>query len=52
MNINNVEKTSDTPISTVISEALLKLKKDPEKEGIDLLGITKKLSSKKFGKKT
>lgn len=52
MNTNNTEKTSDTPMSTAISEALLKLKKEPEKEGVDLLDITKKLTSKKFGKKT
>ena len=51
MNTNNEEKTSNIPISTVISDALLKLKREPEKEGVDLLDITKKLSTKKFGKK-
>ncbi len=52
MNTNNGEKeTSDSPINTAISEALIKLKREPEKEGVDLLDITKKLSSKKFGKK-
>ena len=51
MNIKNIEKTSDTPINTAITEALLKLKKEPAKDGVDLLDITKKLSSKKFGKK-
>lgn len=52
MNTNNVEKTSDSPINTAISEALSKLKVAPEKEGVDLLDITKKLTAKKFGKKT
>lgn len=47
----NMEKVSDNPINTAISEALLKLRKEPQKEGVDLLGIAKKLSSKKFEKK-
>lgn len=51
MNTNNKEKTSDIPINTAISDALLKLKREPEKEGLDLLDITKKLSTKKFSKK-
>lgn len=51
MNTNNTEKVSDTPINTAISDALSKLKREPEKEGVDLLDITRKLSSKKFGKK-
>lgn len=47
----NIEKTSDEPINTAISEALLKLKKEPPtKEGLDLSDIAKKLSEKKFGK--
>ena len=46
-----MEKISDNPVSTSITEALLKLKKEPQpKDGVDLLDITKKLSSKKFGK--
>lgn len=49
MNKNN-EKTVETPVSTAITEGLLKLKKEQPKEGVDLVGITKKLSSKKFGK--
>lgn len=51
MNTNNGEKTSDNPINAAISDALSKLKREPEKEGVDLLDITKKLTSKKFGKK-
>lgn len=46
----NMENTQDNPINTAISEALLKLKKDPQKEGVDLVDIAKKLSDKKFGK--
>ena len=46
----DIEKVPDNLINTAISEALLKLKKEPQKEGVDLLDITKKLSSKKFGK--
>ena len=42
---------SDSPISPAIANILLRLKEKPEKEGIDLIGITKKLSEKKFGKK-
>jgi len=46
-----MEQTHDTSINNAISEALLKLKKEPsEKEGIDLADIAKKLSEKKFGK--
>ena len=50
----NMENTSEPQLSSVIAEGLLKLKKDPTKEtkeGVDLLEIAKKLSSKKFGKK-
>ena len=47
----NMEKVSDAPMSETISEALLKLKKEPQKEGINLLDIAKKLSSKKFDKR-
>lgn len=50
----NIEKMSDNPVnttSTAIADALLKLKKEPQKDGVDLLEITKKLSSKKFGKR-
>jgi len=49
MNIN-IEKTSETPVSTAIADALLKLKKEPQKDGVDLTEIAKKLSDKKFGK--
>jgi hypothetical protein len=48
---NNMEKAPDINLSESIAEALLKLKKEPQKEGVDLLDITKKLSSKKFDKK-
>jgi len=48
---NKIEKASETPIIEHIPEALLKLKKDPQKEGVDLLDITKKLASKKFDKR-
>lgn len=52
MNTNNIEKV-ESPINEAISEALIKLnKKDPQKDGVDLLEITKKLSSKKFGKRS
>jgi hypothetical protein len=45
-----MEKIQDKPnISETIS-ALLKSRKDDPKDGIDLLSITKKLSSKRFGK--
>jgi hypothetical protein len=47
----DIEKVSDNPVSESITEALLKLKKEPQKEGVSLLDITKKLSSKKFDKK-
>jgi len=46
-----MENTSENPISSLLSEALLKLKKEEPKEGINLLDITKKLSHKKFEKK-
>jgi hypothetical protein len=47
----NIEKTLETPINTAISDALLKLKKEPlQKDGVDLVDIAKKLSDKKFGK--
>lgn len=45
-----IESVKDAPISTAITDALLKLKKEPQKDGIDLVDITKKLSSKRFGK--
>ena len=46
-----MEQTQDNPINEAISEALLKLKKEPsDKDGIDLTDIAKKLSEKKFGK--
>ncbi len=51
MNTKTMEKISDIPEGKRISDALLKLKKAPQKEGVDLVGIAKKLSSKKFGKK-
>lgn len=51
MNTKIIEKVPDAPISTIISEALLKLKKEQPKEGLNLLDITKKMSQKKFGKK-
>ena len=34
-----------------ITEALVKLKSAPKSDGINLVNIAKKLSSKKFGKK-
>lgn len=46
----NMDKTQDGSINEAISEALLKLKKEPQKEGVDLVDIAKKLSDKKFGK--
>jgi hypothetical protein len=46
----NIEKTQDSPINSAIAEALLKLKKEPQKDGVDLVDIAKKLSDKKFGK--
>ena len=46
-----MEKVQDNIVIESIAEALLKLKKEPQKEGVDLLDITKKLSSKKFDKK-
>ena len=45
-----MEKISDMSMQA-ISEALLKLKKDEPREGVDLSAITKKLSAKRFGKK-
>ena len=45
-----MENTQDNLINTAITEALLKLKKEPQKEGVDLVDIAKKLSEKKFGK--
>lgn len=38
--------------SVAISEVVAKLKKSEPKEGVNLLNITKKLSAKKFGKKS
>ena len=47
-----MEKISDKSTSETVSNALLEMKKKEEpKEGVSLLDITKKLSSKKFGKK-
>jgi len=52
INMNKImEKTQDNPMSETISDALIKLKKEPQKEGVNLLDIAKKLSSKKFDKK-
>jgi hypothetical protein len=52
MNTKDIEKVSETPIVKVITEGLLKLnKKEPTKEGVNLLDITKKISTKKFGKR-
>ena len=50
MNIN-MEKMSNKPKTKIITDALLKLKKAPAKDGLNLLDIAKKISSKKFGKK-
>lgn len=50
MNIN-MEKISEK-VSSSIEEALVNLgKKEPLKDGVDLVEIAKKLSAKKFGKK-
>lgn len=50
--MNDVNR-GENSITEAISEALLKLKKEPEpKDGVDLLDIAKKLSEKKFGKKS
>ena len=46
----NIEKTPENSIKEAITEALFKLKKEPTKEGVDLVDIAKKLSDKKFGK--
>jgi hypothetical protein len=46
-----IEQVSNNPVSESITEALLKLKREPQKEGVNLLDIAKKLSSKKFDKK-
>jgi hypothetical protein len=48
MNTNNEKQ--DNPINSAITEVLQKIKKEPTKEGVDLLDIAKKLSEKKFGK--
>ena len=48
-----IEKVSNkSPMGKTISQALLKLKKEAPKQGVNLLDITKKLSIKKFGKKS
>lgn len=53
----NIEKApAGEAIGNIITEALQKLgKKEPDakdmKEGVSLVSITKKISSKKFGKK-
>jgi hypothetical protein len=46
-----MENTHADSIKEAITESLLKLKKEPEKDGVDLVDIAKKLSEKKFGKK-
>jgi len=52
MNTKDVEKVPEVPIVKIISEGLLKLnKKEPTKDGVSLLDITKKISTKKFGRK-
>jgi hypothetical protein len=55
-----IEKVSkDSPmgktmssVGKTISKALLRLKKEAPKKGVNLLDITKKISAKKFGKKS
>jgi hypothetical protein len=57
MNINKEEeKEKDIQISNAIADGLQKLKKtfsedNQPKEGVDLLKIVRKVSTKKFGKK-
>lgn len=52
INMNKIiEKTPEAPLSSIITEALLKLKKEQPKGEIDLTSIAKKLSSRKFEKK-
>ena len=51
MNIQTMEKISGISKGKQVSDALLQLKKTPQKKGVDLVNIAKKLSSKKFGKK-
>lgn len=46
------KKETKNEASTAITEVISKLKKSEPKEGVDLLAITKKLSAKKFGKKS
>lgn len=46
------KKETKNEASTAISEVVAKLKKNEPKEGVNLLDITKKLSAKKFGKKS
>jgi len=46
-----MEKMSENLVSPAIKEALVNLKKDEPKEGVDLLDIAEKLSRKKFKKK-
>ena len=46
-----MEKKEKNEISGAITEIVSKLKKNEPKEGVNLLELTKKLSSKKFGKK-
>lgn len=46
----NMEQTPNEQVNTAITDALLKLKKEPQKDGVDLTEIAKKLSDKKFGK--
>ena len=54
--MNTIIEENETPVSEAISDGLKKLKKDPVKEPkskdkLNLLGIAKKLSARKFGKK-
>ena len=47
----SVDKVSSkTALGETISQALVRLRKDAPKEGVSLLDITRKISSKKFGK--
>lgn len=46
------KKAEKNEISGSISEIVSKLKKNEPKEGVNLLELTKKLSTKKFGKKS
>ena len=51
MNISD-GKNAEAQLNETISDILAKIsKKESQKDGVDLLSITKKLSEKKFGKK-